>query len=131
MAAIGGPSADRLWYILRAIFGIGVGLATLVWPGITALTLVYLVAIWAVLSAIAEVVFGIALRKVIVGEWLSITAGVLMAILGIIIILNPREGAVAIVATVGVFSVLFGASIIGFGLSLRRVRGLAGQALPA
>jgi uncharacterized membrane protein HdeD (DUF308 family) len=52
------------------------GLVALAWPGVTALVLLYVIAIWAILSGIAEIIAAVALRREIEGEWVLFLVGV-------------------------------------------------------
>src|SRR5579863_9523695 len=63
--------ASHQWALLvEGAIGIIAGLLTFSWPAITALALLYLIAFWAILTGIFEVVAGILLRKTIANEWL-------------------------------------------------------------
>jgi uncharacterized membrane protein HdeD (DUF308 family) len=55
--------------------GIVAGLVALAWPGITALVLLYLVAIWAIFSGVAEMIAAVSLRREIEGEWALFLVG--------------------------------------------------------
>jgi uncharacterized membrane protein HdeD (DUF308 family) len=49
-------------FLSEGAFGIVAGLVALAWPGVTALVLLYIIAIWAILSGIAEIIAAVALR---------------------------------------------------------------------
>jgi uncharacterized membrane protein HdeD (DUF308 family) len=117
-AAIAEPSTDRSFYILRGVFCIAVGIITFAWPDLTQRTLLYIIAIWAIIFGVAEIVLALQLRKVVVGEWLAVVGGVLAVALGVLLIAFPGDGAIALVRTIGIFAILDGAALIGFGLTL-------------
>ena len=63
-------------FLSEGAFGIVAGLVALAWPGVTALVLLYVIAIWAILSGIAEIIAAVALRREIEGEWVLFLVGV-------------------------------------------------------
>jgi uncharacterized membrane protein HdeD (DUF308 family) len=68
----------RHWpLVLEGVVGIIIGILTFIWPGITTMVLLYLIAFWAIFTGILEIVAGIRLREVIANEWLLILMGVL------------------------------------------------------
>jgi uncharacterized membrane protein HdeD (DUF308 family) len=68
--------SDRWWMLLlEGIVGIAAGLVKLVWPGSTALALLYVIAAWALLTGAFEIAAAIRLRKIITGEWLLVLSG--------------------------------------------------------
>ncbi|MFD2349418.1 DUF308 domain-containing protein [Nonomuraea ferruginea] len=52
--------------------------------------LLYLIALWAIFTGIAEIADGIQLRKVISNEWMLILGGVLSVIFGVLLLLWAR-----------------------------------------
>src|SRR5256886_12295527 len=83
--------------ILGGLLGILAGLLTFVMPGITALGLLILIAAWALVTGILEIVAAIKLRKTITGEWILILAGLASVAFGILLILQPAAGALVMV----------------------------------
>jgi uncharacterized membrane protein HdeD (DUF308 family) len=127
-----GPS-ERWWaLLLEGVTGVAVGIATLVWPGITALGLLYVIAAWALVTGALEIAVAIRLRKVITGEWLLVLGGIASIGLGVLLVLFPRAGALAVVLWIGAYALVFGALLIVLGLRLRSwgrpVRAVAGAA---
>src|SRR5438132_28539 len=62
--------------ILGGLLGILAGLLAFVMPGITAIGLLILIACWAMVTGILEIVAAIKLRKLINNEWLLVLAGI-------------------------------------------------------
>jgi uncharacterized membrane protein HdeD (DUF308 family) len=125
-------ASDRWWVLLLAgLAGVGAGVVTLVWPGITALALLYMIAAWALLTGALEIAAAIRLRKAITGEWLLLLSGIVSIGLGVLLALFPGPGALAVVLWIGAWALVFGVLLIALGLRLRswgRSRGL--QAAP-
>jgi uncharacterized membrane protein HdeD (DUF308 family) len=90
--------------LLRGLAGVAVGVVTVIWPNITALALVYLIASWALVTGGLEIAAAIRLRKVISGEWLLILSGLAAVALGIVLVLFPEPGALALVLLIGVYA---------------------------
>ena len=115
--------ADRWWLLLlEGIAGILAGIATLIWPAITAIVLLYLIAAWALVTGVLEIAAAIRLRKVITGEWLLALSGVASVILAVLLIIAPGPGALAVVIWIGAYAFVFGALLIGLSLRLRSLR---------
>jgi uncharacterized membrane protein HdeD (DUF308 family) len=117
---VGGRS--RAWGVLLfGILGVVVGVYTFFYPGVTAIALLYFIAVWALVRGIFEIVTAIQLRKEISYEWALIVSGLISIIFGIVLIANPGTGALALVVVIGAFALMFGVMMIVFAF---RVRGL-------
>jgi uncharacterized membrane protein HdeD (DUF308 family) len=118
---------DRWWVmLLEGLVGIIIGVLTLFWPDKTALVLLYLIAAWALVTGILEIVAGIQLRRVITNEWMLILSGILSTIFGVLLVVFPSAGLVGLVWLIGVYALLFGISLISFAFRLRGLRPEAG-----
>ena len=124
VAAVRAPREGRRWgwLMFSGVIGIATGLITFFFPGITALALVVLVASWSLVTGAAEIVAAIRLRKQIRHEWLWILSGLLSVAFGVLLLVLPAAGAVALAVWIGAYMLVFGALLIGFGLRLRKWR---------
>jgi uncharacterized membrane protein HdeD (DUF308 family) len=105
--------------LLEGVVGVLAGLAALVWPGMTALVLLYIIAAWAIVTGLAEIVAAVRLRAVIDNElWLGL-GGLLSILFGLYLIVLPGAGALAVAWLIGVYAVLFGLALIALALRLR------------
>jgi uncharacterized membrane protein HdeD (DUF308 family) len=121
VAAITGDApAPRWWLAIVGLLGILVGILTFVWPGITAVVLLLFIAGWAIATGILQIVGAIRLRKEIDNEWLLIASGVLSVLFGLILVVQPGAGALALLYVIGFYAVLYGILLVGFSLRLRR-----------
>jgi uncharacterized membrane protein HdeD (DUF308 family) len=120
-AALVGRTHGIPWWslLVEGIFGIAVGVITFLWPGITELALLYLIAFWALVTGVLEIVAAIRLRKEIQGEWLLGAAGVLSILLAVVLIARPGTGALAVIWTIGAYAIAFGVFLIVLGFRLR------------
>jgi uncharacterized membrane protein HdeD (DUF308 family) len=114
----------REWWplLLEGVAGIAAGVATFLWPGITALALLYLIAAWAIITGILEIVAAIRLRRVIENEWWLALGGVASIILGVVMVAAPGAGALGLVWAIGAYALLFGVIMIALGFRLRGLR---------
>ena len=121
VAAVRAAQSHTRWmsFALEGLVGILVGLVTFFWPHITALALVYVIAFWAIVTGVLELVAAVQLRKHIKNEWLLIIGGVLSLVFGAWIAFEPGGGALAIVWIIAWYAILFGVLLVGLGLRLR------------
>lgn len=104
--------------ILVGIAGIAAGIITFLWPGITALALLVLVAAWSIVRGVFEIIAAVRLRKEIDGEWLLGLAGVLSIVFGVLLVLQPGAGLLALVWLVGIYMIIAGVIYISLGVRL-------------
>ena len=121
VSALGHRRREASWYVLEGTIGIAVGLATFLFPGMAAQALVFLVGLWAILMGIFEVIAGFELP--ISWNWLLTFAGVLSIGFGVVVIAYPVSGAVAVVGLIALYALMFGGSMLAFGIWLRGMRG--------
>ena len=121
-------SGSRNWWalLLAGIFGIGVGLVTFAYPGLTALMLLYFIAFWSIASGVAELVAAIRLREEIRGEWRLDLAGWLSVVFGIFLIAAPGTGALGMLMVIAAYAFLLGIVLMLLAFRLRALddRGL-------
>ncbi|TDC98629.1 HdeD family acid-resistance protein [Nonomuraea deserti] len=110
---------SRAWLIISGIVGILAGIVAFAWPGITSIALLYVVAFWAIVSGVAEVVAGIQLRKDIDNEWMLIVGGILSVIFGVLLLIWPGAGLLSLVWLIGAFAILYGISEIALALRVK------------
>ena len=107
--------------VIEGIAGILVAAITFFAPRVTALALLYLVAGWAIVTGIAEIVAAVRLRQIIQREWLLALSGVLSIIFGVLIAAQPRAGLTTLVWLIGIYAIVFGSALIGLSFRLRRL----------
>lgn len=131
LAVAGQGQAGRWWaLLLRGLAGVAAGIVTLVWPGITELALLYVIAAWAVVTGVFEIVTAVRLRRYIRGEWALILSGALMVILGVAMAIVPVAGLLAIAWWVGATSIASGILLVALAIRLRTMgQGRAPEAL--
>jgi len=100
------------WLLGEGILGILAGVVALAWPGITALAFLYLLAAWAILTGIFEVIAPLAYPMSGGRAVLSALAGVLSIVFGVLIAAQPSSGLLAVVWLIGVYAIVFGVMYI-------------------
>jgi uncharacterized membrane protein HdeD (DUF308 family) len=96
-AAIASRTRTGDWWILllQGVLGMGVGVATLRYPNLIALVLLWYVAAWAVVLGALQIYGAIRLRHAISFEWWLAFAGIASIAFGIVLLVRPVQGAVA------------------------------------
>lgn len=126
VAAIRGGGARPWWLlVLHGLVGIGIGLLTLFAPGVTALVLLFYIAIWAIATGVLQIAEAIALREEIEGEWLLVLGGLVSVAFGALVIARPGAGALAVLWLIGAWALAFGVLMVLLALKARRLRGAA------
>ena len=116
-------SENWWWLILEGVFGVLIGLLTLFQPAAVGQAWLVLIAAWAIITGLFEVVTAVRLRKAIEGELWLILGGVVSVLFGLLVLIYPASGAFAIGFMVGIYAILFGALFIALALRLRRHAG--------
>lgn len=113
------PGSSRWVLVLMGLFGIAAGIIAFLWPEITAVALLWVIATWAIITGIFEIVAAIRLRAEIDNEWLWILTGILSVILGGILVFQPSAGALALVTTIAIFSIAWGVVLVMLSFKLK------------
>jgi uncharacterized membrane protein HdeD (DUF308 family) len=119
-------SGGRRWLLFAdGVLGVLVGLIAFFSPGATALVLLYVIAVWAVLTGVLKVVMAIWLRREIDNEWTMALSGVLWVLLGVVLAVLPGVGLLSLSWLIGVFALGAGLTFLVLAFRVR------GQAAPA
>jgi len=123
---------SKTWpVVVVGIAGILAGILTFLLPGITAVALLAIFAAWSIVRGVFELIGAIRLRRQIKGEWLLAAAGILSIVVGVLLVLNPAAGLLAMVWLVGIYSILLGILYIAIGVRLPRIEKQANLAAHA
>ena len=114
---------DRWWVMLiQGLIGIAAGVVAFLNPGMTALVLLYFIAVWAIITGVTEIIAAIRLRKEIEGEWLLALGGALSVLFGLLLIIFPGSGVLAVIWLIAGYSIIFGILLIVLGFRLRGMK---------
>jgi uncharacterized membrane protein HdeD (DUF308 family) len=111
--------AARTPMIADGLVSIVAGVVALVWPTITTVVLLAVIAAWAIVSGLLEVVTAIRLRKQAEHEWMLGLEGAVSIAFGVLLILAPSTGALVLAVWIGAFALVLGGLLIGTGLRMR------------
>jgi uncharacterized membrane protein HdeD (DUF308 family) len=119
--AVRAPSQHvSIWpFVLEGIIGILAGILAFVYPLATALALETLVAAWALVTGVFELVAAFRLRHAIRNEWVLALTGVLSIVAGVVLFIEPVAGIAALVLVIGAYALVFGIMLIVLGFRIR------------
>jgi uncharacterized membrane protein HdeD (DUF308 family) len=122
ISAFSGASRTPWWALgLIGIVSIGAAMVAFVYPGLTAVGLLYVIALWAIVTGVLAVAAAFDLRREIEGEfWLGL-AGIVSMMFGAFLIARPGIGGLAVVWMIGSYAVVFGVMLVALGLRARRL----------
>jgi uncharacterized membrane protein HdeD (DUF308 family) len=122
--AFSGRTGAQAWWamLLVGLLGIAAGVIAFVWPGLTAAVLLVIIASWAIVRGVFEIIAAIRLRKAIDNEWLLALAGVVSIAWGIALLVWPAAGLLALVWLIGAAAIISGCLMIALSLRLRGLR---------
>jgi uncharacterized membrane protein HdeD (DUF308 family) len=122
VSAIAHRRTQRRWGLLvvGGMLGIAAGVLTFFWPGITALVLLAIIASWAIVMGIIEITVAIRLRKEIKGELVMVLSGLLAIAFGVMLVVNPGLGALAVALWIGAYALASGVLLLVLAFRLRK-----------
>jgi uncharacterized membrane protein HdeD (DUF308 family) len=109
-----------LGHLLLGLLDLAAGVIALVWPGPTALVLVLIVAIWAFAGGLFEIFAGFGRGETAGTRALLILTGLVSIAFGVVLFSRPGVGAVSLALLFGLFSLIYGISLIVLGVDARR-----------
>jgi uncharacterized membrane protein HdeD (DUF308 family) len=98
------------WGVLlfEGILWLLVGVVALIWPGVTALSFLYLLAAWAIMTGILELVAPLSFPMSGGRGVLMALSGLVSIVFGIVIAVQPAAGLLAVVWLIGIYAIVFG-----------------------
>ena len=114
-----GGKGSRWWLSFVGLLGIVAGLVTYFSPGLTALALLVVIGIWALMYGMVEIVGAIRLRKEIDNEWLLMMHGALAVLFGLMALFRPGAGALALIWLIASFAFASGVLLIALAFRLK------------
>jgi uncharacterized membrane protein HdeD (DUF308 family) len=118
--AVRGARAGERWgmLLLNGVLGILIGVGAFLWPGITVLAFVLLIAAWALVSGVAMLVSAFTLKASHGRGWL-VFGGIASLLYGILLVISPMIGALVLTWWLGVYALVFGIALLVLAFRLR------------
>ena len=116
-SAIAGPVIGHL---LLALISLAAGVVAIVWPGPTALVLVLAIGIWAFTGGLLEIFAAFQAGETAGTRALFIIAGLVSVAFGVVLSARPGLGAATLALLFGLYSFIYGISLITTGIDARR-----------
>lgn len=107
-----------LWGVLQIAGGIAIWFA----PGLGVLTLMVVVGIWLLATGVFLIVSAFTSDGHLMSPWLQALLGILGAIAGVYLIIEPGAGALASVWVLGVAAIVYGIGQVFAGFQMRGLR---------
>jgi len=105
--------------VIEGVLSIVAGVIAFAMPGITALSLLILIACWAIVTGVFEIVAAVRLRKAVTHEWLLVIAGIASIAFGVLVMIMPGAGALALVWWIGAYTFAFGVLLMLLAFRMR------------
>lgn len=112
--------SPRWWvFLVEGFISLIAGVIVLLQPGLAGFALVIVIAVWAVLTGIMEIIAAIRLRREIRNEWMLGFGGFLSIMLGLLMLFQPAAGGLVITLMVGAYALIFGMLLLALSFRLR------------
>ena len=108
-------------HLLLGLIDLLAGVVALVWPGPTALVLVLIVGIWAIVAGIVEVTAAFQPGEPAGMRALFILGGLVTVAFGVVLSARPGVGAITLALLFGLFNLIYGVSVLTQGIQLRQI----------
>lgn len=110
---------NRCLLLIGGALGVGVGLVTLFQPDVTAVVLLFYIAVWAIATGVVQLITAVRLRAGIEDEWMLALAGLASLGFGALLLLRPGAGALGVLGLIGGYAVVLGALLVALALEVR------------
>jgi len=103
--------------ILEGLVDLAAGVIAFLWPAITTVAFVILIAVWAVISGALMLTAALTL-KIDHGRWWLALGGIASVIFGIVLLIAPLVGAVVLTWWLGAYAIVFGVMLLVLAFQL-------------
>jgi len=118
LAGVKAETSNRRWLLIaEGVLSILAGIVTLGWPAITARALLFVIAAWAIVTGVVEIAAAFRGERAGGREWLLILSGVVSIIFGILLLVLPVVGILALVWLIGIYAMVYGITMLVLALT--------------
>jgi uncharacterized membrane protein HdeD (DUF308 family) len=124
IAVIGGWQQvnDRWLLLIESLIGIGVGILTWHAPAITAIALLFYIAIWSLATGVIEIAEAFRLREHVNNERWLMLGGIASILFAVLLMWSPATGAIALLWVIASYAILFGILLVVLAFKMRGLR---------
>ena len=116
--------------ILEGVVDIAAGAIAFLWPAITAVAFVLLVAVWAIISGALMLAAAFSLKRDH-GRWWLALGGIASLIFGVVLVIAPVVGAVVLTWWIGAYALVFGVLLLVLAFQLHSKKEEREHGVPA
>jgi uncharacterized membrane protein HdeD (DUF308 family) len=126
--SLAGMAGGQRWglTLLEGLVSVAVGIAVFVWPALTAVVLLYFIAVRALAIGILEMFTAVSRRREVEQGWLLFLGGLVSAAVGLFLIVRPGDGALALLWLIALYAIVVGLVQVVLAFALRRRERQAG-----
>ncbi len=129
LALLAGIRGKWTSLVVLGLLGIAAGLVAFFRPGLAAVTLLWVLAFWAIAAGVMQIAAAVRLRREIEGEWLWILTGVLTVGLGALLFLHPGEGILTVTWIIASLAVVWGILLVMLAFKVKGMKGRVAAAM--
>jgi uncharacterized membrane protein HdeD (DUF308 family) len=100
---------------------LGTSIGNMLWPKVAALMFVYYIAGWAMIAGLFKIITAFRIRREVKGEWILGLSGLISLLVGLILIIRPGAGVLAVAWLIGILAIILGIFQILLGLKFRKI----------
>lgn len=108
-------------FVLEGALGVIAGILIISWPGISVMIFVYLIALWALITGLVEILIGATAEINDTAKSMMVIVGVLSLILGIAMLVYPGITVAIMVWLMGIYALIAGIAMIVFSFQIKKI----------
>jgi uncharacterized membrane protein HdeD (DUF308 family) len=124
-----GHLGPRWWSLVaEGVVGIAIALVAFFLPAVATLWIVWVIALWAIVTGLLKIATAFRLRAEIENEWSMGLSGLGSVVFGLLLAAWPGAGIVAVIWLIGAYAIMYGLLLLWLAFRLRA--GVIGSPTP-